>query len=75
MGLGRPARGTLVSTVPTTEFLDPPPVPWVTAHERSWMAVGPPYGDFSPDEPGIFDDEDEGEDGPKEQGCTPPPLS
>ena len=43
-----------------TEFLDPPPVARATARERSWMVVGPPYGDFSPDEPGIFDDEEEG---------------
>ena len=38
------------------------------------MTVGPPYGDFSPNEPGIFDDEDEGEEGPKEQGRTTPPA-
>ena len=57
-----------------TEFLDPPPVPRATARERSWMAVGSPYGDFSPDEYGIFDDEDEEEEGPEEQGRAPPPA-
>ena len=35
----------------------------------------PPYGDFSPDEPGTFDDEDEGEEGPTEQGRAPPSVS
>ena len=38
------------------------------------MAVGPPFGAFSSDEYGVFDDEDEGEEGPEEQGCTPPPA-
>ena len=39
------------------------------------MTAEPPYRDFSPYEPGIFDDEDEGEEGPTEQGRTPPSAS
>ena len=58
-----------------TEFLDPPSVPRAMTRERSWMAVGPPFGDFSPDEYGVFNDEDEGEEGPEEQGHAPPPAS
>ena len=57
-----------------TEFLDPPPVPKPTARGRPWMMVGPPYGDFSPDELGVFD-EDEEEAIPEEQGHSPPPAS
>ena len=38
------------------------------------MAVGPPYGDFSPDELGVFDDEDEEEENPEEQGLSSPPA-
>ena len=57
-----------------TEFLDPPPVPRAMARERSWMAMGLPYGHFFPDEPRIFDDEEEGVEGPEEQGHTPPPA-
>ena len=39
------------------------------------MAAEPPYGDFSPDEPRIFDAEDKEEEGPTEQGRTPPSAS
>ena len=60
--LDRIARGDVTPLMPGcnayglqgNEFLDPPPVPRATVRGRSWMAVGPPYGDFSPDEPGIF---------------------
>ena len=58
-----------------TEFLDPLPVPRVTVRGRSWKAMEPLYGDFSPDEPGTFDDEDEGEEGLTEQGYAPPSVS
>ena len=81
--LDRSTRGDAMPPMPRcnayglqgTEFLDPPPVPRATARERSWMAVGPPFGDFSPDDYGVFDDEDEGEEGLEEQGRTPPPAS
>ena len=51
-----------------TEFLDPLPVPWATVRGR--VIAEPPYRDFSPDEPGVFDAEDEEEEGPTEQGRT-----
>ena len=38
------------------------------------MAVGAPYGDFSPDEPGTFDDEDEEEAIPEELDRPSPPA-
>ena len=38
------------------------------------MAVGLPLGDSSPNEYGVFDDEDEGVEGPEEQGHTSPPA-
>ena len=36
------------------------------------MAVGPPFGDFSPEEPGPFGDEDEEEAAPEEQARRSP---
>ena len=75
--LDRPEGGKVTPLMPRcntyglqgTEFLDPPPVLKSTARGRSWMMVGPPFGDFSPDEPGVFDEEDED---PQEQGRTSP---
>ena len=39
------------------------------------MTAEPPYGDFLPDEPGVFDAEDDEEEGQTEQGHTPPSTS
>ena len=39
------------------------------------MVVGPPFGDFSPDDYEVFDDEKDEEEGPEEQGHAPPPAS
>ena len=58
-----------------TEFLDLPPVPRATVRGKSWMTAEPPYGDFSPGEPGVFDAEDKEEENPMERGRTPPSAS
>ena len=81
--LDRPEGGDVVPPMPRcnayglqgTEFLDPLPVPrQSTARGRSLMAVGPPFGDFSPEEPGPFGDEDEEEAAPGEQARRSPPA-
>ena len=73
--LDRPEGGDVVPPMPrcnayglqATEYLDSPPVPkQPTARGRSLMAVGPPFDDFSPEEPGPFGGEDEEEAAPKE---------
>ena len=73
--LDRPEGGDVVPPMPRcnayglqgTEFLDSLPVPKQSrAHRRSLMAVRPPFGDFSPEEPGPFGDEDEEEAAPEE---------
>ena len=82
--LDRPEGGDVVPPMPRcnayglqgTEFLDPTPVPkQTTARGRSLMAVGPPFDDFSPEEPGPFGDEDEEEAASEEQARCSPPAS
>ena len=81
--LDRPEGGNVAPPKPRcntyglqgTEFLDPLPVPkQTTARGRSLTASGPSYGDFSPEEPGPFGDEDEEEVVPEEQDRRSPPA-